>query len=547
MRSLKSVSSLLLVLVLLISVCAVGAEAEAGQVETEGSTFRDNSNFIQDYRPVPNGLLIYYAAQGELPTSNAFSVRLGDKDLAVLDVGTTKDDPVTYYCLVDVSGSVTSVQLLCARQMLHSLCDSLRAGDQMVIATVGNERRASAYLRDPLIIHQKIDEIISTNEDTNLYRAITESLEELDTGRDATNRKCLVVFSDGIDDATAEAGRTRQEAERKIEETRIPFYCMLPPSDKKDAGKTLGSFARLSAGGEAYYLAERILTEEEIGQAIAENMKGDLILSTDLTGYTPQSDEQLLTVGYTDKIGIFYGDSINVVSSNLLLGEAALDDPGSSAALESPEPEEGSDSSEEKEKYPKWLIPAIAGGGFALVILIVILVNSKQQEEKKRKQKLEEQRRLREQQPWQREQQPWQREQQPWQREQAQRSSRGETATVGRAEERDRLGQPIESGGKPVRFTTVGNQSFSTEVLLQEGRKVTVGRNRKADVILNKDDTKLSGVHFGLLLENNTLRIWDMGSTNGTSVNGVPLVGNSVQIRSGETVTAGSYQYRIQF
>lgn len=539
MRTLKAASSLLLVLVLLVSVCAVGAEA--GQPEMEGSTtFRDNSNFIQDYRPVPNGLLIYYAAQGELPTANAFSVRLGDKDLAVLDVGTTKDDPVTYYCLVDVSGSVTSAQLLCARQMLHSLCDSLRAGDQMVIATVGNEHRASAYLREPHVIHQKIDEIISTNEDTNLYRAITESLEELDTGRDATARKCLVVFSDGIDDATAEAGRTRQEAERKIEDTRIPFYCMLPPSDKKDAGKTLGSFARLSAGGEAYYLAERILTEEEIGQAIAEDMKGDLILSTDLTGYTPQSDEQLLTVGYTDRIGIFYGDSINVVSSNLLLGEAALDGAGSSAALESPEPGEDADSSEEK--YPKWLIPAIAGGGLVLVILIAILVYNKQkEEEKKRKRKLEEEQRR------QREEQPWQREQQPWQREQAQWSSRGETATIGSAEESDRLGKTIKPGGRPVRFTTVGNQSFSTEVLVPEGQKVTVGRNRKADIILNRDDAKLSGVHFGLLLENNTLRIWDMGSTNGTSVNSVPLVGNSVQIRSGETITAGSYQYRIQF
>ena len=530
MRILKSVSSLLLVLVLLISVCAAGAEAASA--ETEGSTFRDNSNFIQEYRPVQNGLLIYYAAQGEIPNANAFNVLLGDKDLPVMDVGTTKDEAVTYYCLVDVSGSVTSVQLLCARQMLHSLCDCLKEGDQMVIATVGNERKASAYLSDSQIIHQKIDEIISTNEDTNLYRAITESIEELDSGRDATNRKCLIVFSDGIDDSAAETGRTRQEAERKIEETRIPFYCMLPPSDKKDAGKTLGSFARLSAGGEAYYLAERILTEEQIGQAIAADMKGDLILSTDLTGYKPQSDEQLLTVSYTDRTGTFYGDSINVVSSNLLLSDPSSDGAESNVALELPEPEEDEDSSEE-DALPKWLIPAIAGGSLALVILIVILVY-KQQEEKKRKQKLaEEQRRLREEQQWRRKESQW--------------SSREETETIGKAEKSDRLGETVKPGEIPVLFTTVGNQSFSTKLLLHEGQKVTVGRNGKADVILNKDDTKLSGAHFGLLLENNTLRIWDVGSKNGTSVNGVPLVGNSVQIRSGETVTAGSYQYRIQF
>lgn len=516
MRSLRSILCVLTAVVLLMSISPIGAGATAGIKEESNLTFKDNSDFIQDYETFENGMRIYCASMGELPSVNAFQVKLGNETVTITDIGTTKDEPTTYYCLVDVSGSLSSLQLLCAKQMLHGLCDSLSEGDQMVIATVGNEVKASDYLREPEAIGKKIDQIATTNEDTNLYRAITDSLEELDTGKDVTDRKCLVVFTDGDDDSTAETGRTQQEAERKITETRIPVYCMFPPSDKKDAGKTLGSFARISAGGEAYYLADRTLTETQIGQAIAADMKGDLILTVDLTGFVPQKDEVLLTIGYTDKSGVTYGDSINIVSSNLQLtapvapGES--DKTGSSsedAVLSSPEPED--EPEESKLSADKIILAGVCVGIIAIILTIYIL----------RKKRLK------------------------------------QVIDIPIDPEPDITPidtdpgfepyQVTEPVGRAIRFTTVGNQSFSIDLSLQEGKKVTFGRNSKANNILNRDDPKLSGEHFALLLQGDVLQIWDVGSTNGTSVNGVPLVGNSVQIHSGETITAGSYQYRVQF
>ncbi len=315
MRTGKSLMCVLLTLAMIASFGAANAETNA----FSDGVFKDNSSFIQDYVPLQDSLRVCCAAMEELSSSSDFQAKLGGANVPVTAVDTAKREPVTYYCLVDVSGSVTGEQLICAKQMLQAICDGLGEGDQMVIATVGNERRASGYLRDPQLIGREIESIIATNEDTNLYRAITDSLDELDAGRDATDRKCLVIFSDGDDDAAVEIARTRQEAERKIGETRIPVYCMFPPTGNKDAGKALASMARQSSGGEAYYLADRQLSEAQIGKAIADDMKGDIILTLDLTGIAADRDELLLTVLYTLTNGVSYGDSLTIISSNLKL------------------------------------------------------------------------------------------------------------------------------------------------------------------------------------------------------------------------------------
>ena len=532
MRVLRTVLCLLTAAVLLMS---VGVCASATATAESSLAFKDNSDFIQDYRPVENGLLVYCAAVDDISGPEAYQIKLGSETVALTELKSAKAEPVTYYCLVDVSGSLNSLQLLCAKQMLQGLCDSLEEGDQMLIATVGNEIRASDYLRDPQVIGQKINAIITTNENTNLYRAITDSLTELDTSGKVTDRKCLVVFTDGDDDTSAEIGRTQQEAERKITETRIPVYCMFPPSDKQNAGKTLGSFSRISCGGEAYYLAERTLTEGEIGQAIAADMKGDQILTIDLSGFSADKDELLLTIACNDKAGVMYGDSINIVSSNLVLAAPTptqTEAPAQTAVaeedtvIEEPDIQKGS-------ILTSWVLWACVGAGILIAALVVLLLLKKRRDDERRRTE-EERRRLEEQRL----------------REETGSGTYDTFTTIGKTDTVDletdtiTLTQPFE---RPVRFTAVGNKSFSVDLSLREGQSVTFGRNKKADMILNSDDPKLSGVHFGLLLQNNAVRIWDMGSTNGTAVNGVPLVGNSIQIHSGETITAGSFQYRIQF
>ena len=55
-------------------------------------------------------------------------------------------------------------------------------------------------------------------------------------------------------------------------------------------------------------------------------------------------------------------------------------------------------------------------------------------------------------------------------------------------------------------------------------RKITVGRNPQSDIFIN--DSNVSKNHAEIIIDNNITLIRDVGSTNGTYVNGVRINGN---------------------
>jgi hypothetical protein len=70
----------------------------------------------------------------------------------------------------------------------------------------------------------------------------------------------------------------------------------------------------------------------------------------------------------------------------------------------------------------------------------------------------------------------------------------------------------------------------------------SVGRTERADEALVADK-RLSAVHFELETDHQVLRIRDLGSTNGTLVNGQPV--SEYVLRSGDEVTAGDTTFRV--
>ena len=502
MRKLRIFLCSTLVLLLLTAAFPGAAFAE--------DTFKDNADFIQGYKAEENALRVYCAEIADaLPKAESLSVTLDSSAIPVSGVASTENEAVTYYCLVDVSGSIEDWQLRAVKKSLQAICDTMKDGDKMVIAAMGDQVVASDFLTDSLEIAERIKAIKRTNEDTNLYRAVTDSLQSLDAGLDATFRKCLVIYSDGGDYSNARDGRTKQEAERMIADTRIPVYCVFTPNGSREVGKEFGSLARGSFGGEDFYFSDNKLNEQQIGEAIAADMRDDFVLTLDLTGFEPTKDELLLAVNMTTD-GAAYGDTIPVFKSNLNLAAAELTE--ESEAEEEPLPEEAD------EGLPLWLVITIPCVLLAAGLVIYALLRRKKERERLKKEE-EERRRI----------------------EQMNRFQ-GESTTnyISPAV------YPTKSM-KTIRFTTVGSNSFSTEIRLEEGRETTVGRSEKADVILNKDDKKLSGVHFVVLYKENALKVWDAGSTNGTLVNDIPLKGNSYEMHDGDILSVGSYRYRVQF
>ena len=94
--------------------------------------------------------------------------------------------------------------------------------------------------------------------------------------------------------------------------------------------------------------------------------------------------------------------------------------------------------------------------------------------------------------------------------------------------------------------TAVGYEQIVHMLVLEKNKEVTVGRDKRAEIVLDGEDRRLSGVHCRLRWDGEKIYVWDMGSTNGTFVNGVPISQlGKVAVHEGETIRIGSYEYRI--
>lgn len=115
-------------------------------------------------------------------------------------------------------------------------------------------------------------------------------------------------------------------------------------------------------------------------------------------------------------------------------------------------------------------------------------------------------------------------------------------------EEKEFPGNIPAGNTRSVLFTAVGHDRIRIALKIEEGKSLTLGRDSRADLILNPDDKKLSGVHCLIRIEQDQLLVKDAGSTNGTAVNGVPLYGSSeIRMSEGDTLHVGGYEYRLHF
>ncbi|OAI40972.1 hypothetical protein AYO38_00900 [bacterium SCGC AG-212-C10] len=74
--------------------------------------------------------------------------------------------------------------------------------------------------------------------------------------------------------------------------------------------------------------------------------------------------------------------------------------------------------------------------------------------------------------------------------------------------------------------------------------EMTIGRDARNGIVLG--DASISGRHAAVAAGERGWRIADLGSTNGTLVNGAPIDGRGVLLRGGEEVTVGSVVFRFQ-
>jgi hypothetical protein len=104
-----------------------------------------------------------------------------------------------------------------------------------------------------------------------------------------------------------------------------------------------------------------------------------------------------------------------------------------------------------------------------------------------------------------------------------------------------RLAEPLEERART---------RSETALLLMEGRRlvvgpggVTLGRSRECDIVLS--DPNVSRQHAEVRARGGSWVLTDLGSTNGSRINGRPVEGSEV-IRPGDEIELGSTQLRFE-
>lgn len=475
------------------------------------------NRFLQGYESAPGQLTLHGCALEDAEASQ-FQAVLSGTSIPVVSVSNVSEQeiPTTVYCLVDISGSMKDEQMEQVKEALRSIAEFLTEKDHMVIGTLGNDLVSSDFLSS----REEIEAVISSfsserHEDTNLYAGIVESLALLARDTRVDTRRCLIILSDGADEQ--KSGITQSEAEAAVRKSGIPVYTIAtlrstPTSAQQESAKILGSFARMSVGGQHFTPQLDEVSIPEIAQAIAESWKNGLVLTLDTSDIIPERDELLLSITYTSG-STSYTDNLTVYAQDL------IPLPEEPEALPELQPETAPEP--EPESFPIGLV------GGSLCILLVILLGSILfiRHKKKKSEEIAAEQDV------------------PASSVSIKDEAPSEPPAL--QEPKEKLpGQ--KASGYEIHLTAIGYYNIVHTLRLPEDRELTVGRSAKADLVLDAEDQRLSSIHCSLRCNAGVLTVKDLGSTNGTFVNGVPIqqMGMTI-VQNGHTLRMGSYEYRV--
>lgn len=477
----------------------------------------------------------------------SFTVSLGKEELEVLNVQTVGETgvPVTFLCLVDVSGSLDKNRMEVMKETLSCLAADMREGDSICIIAMGDELRSSGFLTGKEEIQAQIDALEVLHEDTNLYQGIEESLLLLQTDTSVSAKRCLLVLSDGAEDNTY--GITREEVNTRVQDSHIPIFTVgmiknTGNQSQLDSVKILGSFARTSAGGSHYVPALDDLSAEQIAENIWTSVLGSQVITVDTQGLAPTGQELYLQVSVNvEGIGAASA-GMNVADGNILSETPVETESGSeeteAAETESETTMETGTLQEEHAPTQGMNMLVVAGIGIGIVLLIVILIAVITRKKKKTSEpELQTEGKPEE---LSVDMSPDELKEEENAKDEAE-SGIAETAGIQNTEPEP--GMNVRKAGITVQLVRVGiseTKSFSITV----ADSLTMGRNPEVSAFALPDDKSLSGRHCTFYYRNGGLFLEDNGSTNGTYVNGIPIKG-TMRLNRDDVLLIGSYEYRI--
>lgn len=422
-----------------------------------------------------------------------FRATLGDKT-ATLESLTPFDktgEGVAYIFLVDVSKSIKPDFFARIRDALNDWVDALGPADRMAVLSFGETVEPVAdFSHDQAGLKSKIAALKPADKYTALHKALIQAMQ-MGQRADAQlpNRRVIVVLSDGLDDLFG--GPTRDEVIHHMQADRVPIYAIgldKPPvtGKNKEGIDALGRFARES-GGDYVSSADRPI--EEVYADLRTRIKE--VVRAQLQCPDCRGDGSTQRLQFT-----------------LQAAGLALSD-GLDLRVFPPLPPPESDTN------PLWLY---LGGGVLLLVLVggAILIRRRRKAG----------------------------------------DETPEPITINPPDPEPPApvypdDPPPLPGPRPtppgeltrIRLVELKGVNRGKDHRLEFQGEATLGRGRGCDLAIS-DDSEISTRHCALIKKHGGLFVRDLDSTNGTSVNGVPIAAD-YPLQDGDVLGLGRTELRV--
>ena len=436
-------------------------------------------------------------------TPQQFSATVGAQPatVTVVEPFAKAGEGIAYLLLVDISRSLREPQFAKLRQALGDWVNALGPQDRAALLTFGAEvRLVQDFTADKAALQAHLAHLQPSDDQTRLNLALLRALElSRRPSADLPRRRAIVLLSDGQDDFAG--GATLDEVQAALNDQRTPIFALgfanPPRTPAKDAAlKTLGMLARRSGG------AYQNLGETPLPAAYAElrrRIEQAFVVRLDCPTCPADGSRQRLRIEWQSGAQRL-GDEIDL---RLPPPPAKPPEPVPPAATAKPAEPAPAVAPDFSHQWQWWAL--VAGLALLLVLAVVgaaVVVRRR--------------------------------------RLAAPPAVAGVPAVLPISQ--TIAAKPPEPPGLAVRLIPVGAGQGSAYTLDLRDRAV-IGRRPDCHLVIADDDL-LSGAHCALVRVGERLLLEDLGSTNGTQVNGVPIHGRH-PLSDGDRIQAGRLDLRL--
>ena len=501
------------VITLLVMLCLCSLPACADDLQ---------SFALQAVRVNNNGelnVIVFEPQEGQLK-EDSFSMTLDQTPVPIQLISALKDaeTETTWLFVVDLSilgGKRLDKTRAVLKGILLGNGTVLGSKDKAAVFTTGMAAKDIQLTNDSTEIQRQIDALKLDQKNNQLYAQTAAALNYLETGKDVQDRRVLVLISSGTNETST--GMTYEELSGNLQKTKTTVYTFAL-EDRVDQKKVerYNALARSSVGGRFYEIPANTASVDSAVQELIRNEKRFRCFSANAAA--AEIKGKTVSVSRTDNVRV--SDSIDLTSDQQVMLSSAVDAvvarKNADEETPTPEPEDQTTETgrETKQETILGLTPVQIGliaGAAVLMILIIVLIA------RKSKKKDEEPSPA------------------PAPAPAPYEEPEGKTEPAPQAQAVSSLMVKLDSVGLDEAKT------YSSPMV----DELVIGRvPNKSRLIV--PDPKVSGANSKLTYENRVMYIEDLGSTNGTQLNGMKVTGRVV-VHQQDTIRIGQTNLRISW